>query len=222
MERIFANLYRIGGAVNHRGNAQSYLLLRKDGNLLVCHQSGPTDEEMDEIEKLGGLDSQWICHHHDTIRHGGHERLHERFGCVLHHHRKERPGVRTKSKCPSERFGSDGIQVGSDFEGHFFPTCTSGHTIYRWRARGRNFLFTSHAMNLRDNGWEFGMNDWRVDDWGPRIDAVVKLKPDYVFPGYTAPGEDTFYRLDDKKRWSLSRALRANIKKAKTFVAENR
>ena len=62
MERVFANLYRIGGVKNSRGASYSYLLLRKGGNLLVCHQSGPSEQEIAEIEQLGGIASQWICH----------------------------------------------------------------------------------------------------------------------------------------------------------------
>ena len=79
MERIFANLYRCS-APNRRGTSHTYLLVRKEGNLLIGHQTAPQPEDFDEIEKLGGIHSQWICHHHDTIRNGVHEALHARFG----------------------------------------------------------------------------------------------------------------------------------------------
>jgi hypothetical protein len=105
MERVFANLYRLGSASNKRGASHSYLLVRKEGNLLVCHQSGPSTEDIDEIERLGRIDSQWISHHHDTMRNGLHEDLHARFGCMLHHHSTDRKGVRKKTKCPEVQFG---------------------------------------------------------------------------------------------------------------------
>jgi len=212
MERIFANLYRLGSAPNRRGTSHSYLLVRKEGNLMACHQSGPSTEDIKEIEQLGGIDSQWISHHHDTIRDGLHEDLHARFGCVLHYHSTDRQGVRKKTKCPSEQFGDDGLQYGSDFEALYLPTCTAGHRIYRWRHRGKHYLFTSHALYLRDNKWDLRFNPHRVTNWGPRISTLDKLRVDYVFPGYTGVDDDEFYRLNDQTRKSLSRALKAKLK----------
>ena len=167
MERIFANLYRCGGAPNKRGMSHTYLLVRKEGNLLVCHQSGPSKMEMGEIEKLGGIDSQWICHFHDTLLDGLHEKLHKRFGCMLHHNSIDRKGVRKKTKCPSVPFEDEGCQYGSDFEALHFPTCTAGHSVYRWRHRGKYYLFTSHAIYMRDNKWDLEFNPHRLAQWGP-------------------------------------------------------
>ena len=211
MERIFSNLYRIGGASNHRGAGHSYLLVRKEGNLFVCHQSGPSEDEIAEIERLGGLDSQWICHNHDANREGIHEELYRRFGCPLHHHRAERAGVRKKTRCAYEQFDDEGLQHSPDFEVHFFPSCTAGHSLFRWRNRGRYFLFTSHALFVRDSKWDFGFNPHRAKQWGPKVDELARLRMDYVFPGYTGPGEELFYRLDDRLRKSLPRALRAKL-----------
>ena len=75
MERVLTNLYRIG-APNRRGTSYTYLLVRKDGNLLIGHQSQPSKRDIGEIEKLGGIDSQWICHQHDTLTDDVHEDLH--------------------------------------------------------------------------------------------------------------------------------------------------
>ena len=216
MERIFASLYRIDGARTHRGTGHSYLLVRKEGNLFVCHQSGPSTEDIAEIERLGGIDSQWICHNHDANRDGVHEDLYHRFGCTLHHHSAERAAVRKRTKCAYEQFGDEGLQHGSDFEAHYFPSCTAGHSVYRWRNRGRYFLFTSHALFVRDTEWDFGFNPHHVDRWSPHIDKLVKLRMDYVFPGYTTPDEDGFYRLNDQMRKSLSRALRAKVKSTRS------
>ena len=206
MERIFANLYRFGGGPDKRGTSHTYLLVRKEGNLLVCHRSGPSTEEFSEIEGLGGIDSQWICHAHDTNRDGLHEDLYSQFGCKLHHHRADRSSVRQKTKCPYVSFGDEGLEHGSDFEALYFPTCTAGCSVYRWRHRGKYYLFTSHALYLRDNKWALQFNPHRMTHWRPQLG---KLRVDYVFPGYTSRGEDGFYRLNDQRRKSLSRALRA-------------
>ena len=208
MERVFANLYRIG-APNRRGVSYTYLLVRKEGNLLVSHQTRPSTEDIDEIERLGGVDSQWICHHHDTITGGLHEDLHARFGCVLHHHRTDRASVRKKTKCPTVQYGNEGLLYGSDFEALYFPTCTAGHCIFRWRHRGKYYLFTSHAIYVRDNEWDLQFNQHRMDHWRPQLASLEKLRVDYLFPGYSSADEMGFYRLNDQTRKSLAKALRA-------------
>lgn len=207
MERIFANLYRIG-APNRRGTSHTYLLVRKEGNLLVCHQTRPSDGDIKEIEQLGGIDSQWICHNHDAVKDGFHEDMHNRFGCMIHHHRDERRAVRKKTKCPEVQYGDEGLQVGTDFEALYFPACTEGHSVFRWQYRGKYYLFTSHAMYMRDNKWDIQCR--------PRPEAAKldKLQIDCVFPGYTAVDDEEFYRLNDQTRKSLSKTLRAKLKAA--------
>jgi len=207
MERIFANLYRIG-APNRRGASYTYLLVRKEGNVLVCHQTRPSDEDIDKIGQLGGIDSQWVCHNHDTVGDGFHEDMHARFGCMIHHHRDERKAVRRKTKCPEVQYGDEGLQLGSDFEAFYFPACTVGHSVFRWRYRGKYYLFTSHAMYLHDNKWDIQCRPH------PEAAKLDKLQVDYVFPGYSEPDEDGFYRLNDQTRKSFSRALRAKLNAA--------
>jgi glyoxylase-like metal-dependent hydrolase (beta-lactamase superfamily II) len=162
---------------------------------------------------MGGLESQWVCHSHDLIRGSLHQDLHDRFGCPLHYHKIDRPRVRKKTKCPSVEFEGDGTQHGSDFEALFLPTCTAGHSIYRWRSRGKYFLFTSHAIYQRDSAWNLQFNQSHIADWS-QLATLAKFRVDYVFPGYTAVDEADFYRLDDRARKSFSRALRAKLKQA--------
>jgi len=208
MERVFANLYRIG-ALNRRGTSYTYLLVRKDGNLLIAHQSPPSTNDIGEIEKLGGVDSQWICHQHDALTDGVHEDLHTRFGCVLHHHSRDRPAVRKKTKCPTEQHGDEGLQYGSDFEVMYWPTCTSGHCIFRWHSRGKYYLFTSHAIYARDQDWDLQCNKRRLDDLRPQLSKLAKSRVDYVFPGYSSTEERGFYKLNDEARRSLANAMKA-------------
>lgn len=202
MERIFSNLYRFS-APNRRGESHTYLLLRKTGNLLVCHQTRPPAEHIKEIEKLGGVDSQWICHNHDTVKDGFHEEMHDRFGCMIHHHQDERKAVRRKTKCPQAQYDNEGLQHGDDFEALYFPACTVGHSVFRWKNRGKYYLFTSHAIYNRNNEWDIHCRPQ------PEAAQLEKLHVDYVFPGYTSPEEDSFYRLNDQTRKSFAKALKA-------------
>ena len=82
MERVVSNLYRIGGEPDKGVQSHSYLLVRKTGNLFICHQSVPTPEDVKEIKQLGGIASQWVCHHHDANRKGRHDGLFKTFGCA--------------------------------------------------------------------------------------------------------------------------------------------
>jgi glyoxylase-like metal-dependent hydrolase (beta-lactamase superfamily II) len=209
MERIFPNLYRISSAPKEEVR-HTYLLTRADGNLLVCHSGGPTDTELNEIEALGGIDSQWVCHQHDVNRDGLHENLHRRFGCELHHHRREK-GVRKKTECPVVQFDDDGLTLGSDFEALYYPSCTDGHTVYRWKSQDTYFLFTSHAFYYRKGEWELGvpMPSKRRALLRPQLAALADVHVDYVLPGYTAPDEDVQYQLDDTMRASFQKALAA-------------
>lgn len=207
MERVFANLYRMGGT-NNRGTSYSYFLVRKEGNLLIGHQSKPTKKDISEMAKLGGIDSQWVCHQHDVIEDGVHEQLHERFGCVLHHHTQDRPAVRKKTKCPVEQHGNEGLQYGSDFEVMYWPTCTSGHCIFRWQSRGKYYLFTSHAMYAEGSDWDLQCSKWRMQHLKPQMTRLSKMQVDYVFPGYSPSDEVGFYRLNEQTRKTLSKAMR--------------
>lgn len=213
MEKCFANLYRFSSIANKSRNisSHSYLLLRKEGNVMICHtKSGPPEEEFEEIEKLGGVSSQWVSHHHDIVKDGFHESLHARFGCELHYHKADRAGVRGKTKCLSVQFDNEGLRLGSDFEALYLPTCSPGHSVYRWKCQGKYYLFTSHALSMRDGAWDLHFNTRRADLYRPHLPGLAKMRVDYVFPGYTEEGEDgDYYRLNDPKRKSLSKALKA-------------
>lgn len=216
MERIFANLYRFSAVANKKRNimSHSYLLLRKEGNVMICHtKSGPPKEEFEAIEKLGGVGSQWVSHHHDIVKDGFHEALNARFGCELHYHRADRAGVRGKTKCPFEQFDDEGVEYGTDFEALYLPTCSVGHAVYRWRCRGKYYLFTSHAVYLRNGEWDLRFNDRRSELWRPHLGNLEKLRVDYVFPGYTEEGDDgEFYRLTDNDRKGFAKAVKAKYR----------
>jgi hypothetical protein len=207
MEKVFTNIYRMGKSSRTRGASYTYFLKRAKGNLLICHQTPPTDEDLDEIETLGGIDSQWVCHSHDAIKGTTHKQIHERFGAPLHVHRIDRGRVLSKARCEMDIFEGDGTTLGDDFEAFFLPTCSPGHSIYRWKSRGKYYLFTSHAMYYRDDAWDLQFN--QHNDWHRQVGPLSKQHIDYVLPGYSPSEEKGFYSLDDDMRQGLTKALRA-------------
>ena len=48
----------------------------------------------------------------------------------------------------------------------------------------------------------------------PPAAEVAKLQVDYIFPGYTAIEDASFYRLDDRLKRSFSRTIRARLRAA--------
>ena len=161
MHRISANLYRFDG--KPRGRARrtpySYLLIRKGGNLLICSQHSLVTDHLDEIEELGGIHTQLLTSYLDAKKGDYHERLYKRFGCKLCYHEAERKMTRTKTKCPEITFADEGLQLGSDFEAHHFPNrCQNGHSLFRWRYRGKYHLFTSEVVSQLNGEWDLEFN----------------------------------------------------------------
>ena len=69
MEQVLQKVYRFSGPYTKKKTAHSYLLLRDEGNLFVaCHHGPRSEEELAEVEALGGIGSQWVCHQHDVKR----------------------------------------------------------------------------------------------------------------------------------------------------------
>ncbi len=50
MECIFPNLYHFSGTPRKGETSHTYILKRNEGNLFVCHHSGLSAEDIDEIE----------------------------------------------------------------------------------------------------------------------------------------------------------------------------
>ncbi len=63
MERFFSNLYRFPYE-SPKNPAYTYLIVRKQDNLLICHTKlGSTvTDHFNEIEKLGGIKGQFVNH----------------------------------------------------------------------------------------------------------------------------------------------------------------
>lgn len=221
MERIFANLYRFVDEPFHKGKKYSYLLLRKQGNLMLCHFKRPCSvtEHFDEIERLGGVHAQFVTHNHEST--SIHDQFHARFGCKLYYHKAERAAVRRKSKCASEVFGDDGLQLDTDFQAVFFPGDTPGTTIYRWRYRGKHLWFTGHVANLVDGDWRIRLKPNSKPQLRSQFAELPKLPVDYVFPCRTHYGLEEFYRLTDETRKSFRKTLKGILKASQDQSAGN-
>jgi hypothetical protein len=86
LERIFPNLYRFTD-FGHRARSYSYLVVRKEGNLLLPGFVTSLYDHFTDIDKLGSVDLQFITHYHD-LNPAFHEKAYNHFGCKPCYHRR--------------------------------------------------------------------------------------------------------------------------------------
>ena len=60
MQCLFPNLYRFTDEPFRKGRKYAYLIVRKKGNLLLPFKGGSVSDLFKEIERLGGVDTQFI------------------------------------------------------------------------------------------------------------------------------------------------------------------
>ena len=212
MERIFPNLYRFTDEPFRKGRKFSYLLVRKKGNLLLPFKGGAVRDHFEDIERLGGVEAQFVTHNHDVIR-DFHEEVYDRFEAKLYYHKADDKKVSAKTKCPKVPFDDDGLQIDTDFWALYFPSCTAGLSIYWWRNRGKHYLFTSHVINMTEGEWYMGLDlNKAPPHLAPQFAKIAKLPLDYALPTRRAYGQEEFHRFNDYTRKSFATALRARIK----------
>lgn len=227
MDLLFPDLYRFTGESPRGESLYTFLLIREDGNLLLPCQNGSVADHFDEIEELGGIQTQFVTHNHD-VDDEVHKAVHDRFGAKLHYHETERGDISKKNGCPSEEFGDDGVAVGSDFRAIYFPSCCVGSCLYQWTSHGKEFLFTSHVINMVDGQWKMDLDLWQyrnLRDWGEgqmppdprsRIASVGEIRLDYTMPNVKA--EEEYHQFTDETRSSFRETLEAKLDEESVHV----
>ena len=215
MKRINANLYRFDSKPRGKSKtvSYSYLIVRKRGNLLICNQNCLVTDHLNEIEALGGIHIQLLVSYVDAKKGDYHETLHTRFGCKLCYHQDERKMARTKTKCPEVTFGDNGLlRLGPDFEAHHFPNrCQNGNSLFRWRCRGKHYLFTDHVLARTDGKWGLEFHPELWPEKRSLFAGLTKLEVDGLLPGNsTILGEEVCH-LTDRTRKSFRAAIRSKL-----------
>ncbi|MGY8825253.1 MAG: hypothetical protein ACKVJG_15170 [Candidatus Latescibacterota bacterium] len=194
-------------------------------------------EHFDDIEGLGGVATPFVTHNHDV---GGVlvEAVQDRFASKLCYHSAEQDAVAEKTKCPSEVFGDEGLRVGSDFHGIYFPSCCAGSSLYHWQHGERHFLFTSHVINPIEGEWQNGLDLWQyrnLREWGdremppdprPQLAKIADLPLDYSMPNVYVDGQEEYHQFSDETRTSFFQAIEeqteAGAKHVQATNASNR
>ena len=214
MERIFTDLYRFSDGPRGPSKKMSYtyLLIREQGNLLIRHWGlSSVFDHLDEIKELGGVDRQFVAHHHDAKRGDLHDRLYAEFGCKLNFHQAERRNVRAKTKCPEQEFGDGGLHMDPDFKAHFFPGHTPGMSIFQWCNRGKCFLLPSHVIQYHNDEWYIDCEPLLSPRLHTQFMDLAALQVDYLLPGASAGDKEPIHTFTDSTRTSFHEALHAQL-----------
>jgi|GEM_PF-777398 hypothetical protein len=214
MKQIFANLYRFDSKPRGKSLSvsHSYLIVRKQGNLLICNKYAPVTEYMDEIDALGGIGTQLIALDLDASSGDYHDELHACFGARLCYHEAERKMTRTKTKCPEIMFGDEGLKIGRDFEVFLFPNkCHTGTSLFRWRNRGKHYIFTAGVLRTIGEEWAVRFDPQLWPEKRALFDQLPILNSDYILPGSTPELEEDIHRLNDCSKKSLQSVIQEKL-----------
>ena len=213
MKKLFPGVYRF--SVGKRGRSHSYLLVRKQGNILICHahRGSSVVDFLDEVAGLGGIAHQFVCEGADTAPGELHEQLYERFGCTLNCHEGDRKKVAKKTECPISEFGDEGLAIGRDFR-----AINIGHTVFHWRNKSRHFLFPGHAVELHDDEWGIHMHP--VSELVSSLSTLADLPVDFLLPGRTSPREEEYHTFTDRDRRDYRRVLRESCRPTKKSLQD--
>ena len=204
MKEIFPGVYRFSKGKNSR--AHSYLLVRKQGNLLICqtNQGSSIIDFLDEVEQLGGIAQQFVAHRHDASTGELHQLLYERFGCTLSYHERHRKQIEKKTECPVFEFGDEGLELGGDFH-----AIDIGRTVFHWSDRGKHFLIPNHAVRRHDEEWNIHMDP--LLDLPSQLARLLELPVDYLLPGHTSPSDEEFHTFTDRSLKAYHQAVRERL-----------
>ena len=174
-----AQVYFCGFTSERSFGATSYLVRRKEGNVLVDspRAAGPL---LRRLEALGGVRWMFLTHRDDVA---DHRRFRERFGCerVLHA-RDAGAGTRDVER---KLEGEEPQRLGHDLLAIPVPGHTAGSTVLLYQER---FLFTGdHLMGTEDGrGLEAG-RDVCWYSWPQQIRSMERLldfRFEWVLPGH--------------------------------------
>ncbi|MCG6194660.1 MBL fold metallo-hydrolase [Leptospira sp. FAT2] len=200
---IEKNVYHCGYHSKDSYGAFSYLIVRKDGNILVDSPRF-VPSLADKIESLGGIRYHFLTHRDDVA---DHQKFHERFGCERIIHEDERSAVPNAEIFLS---GNSVYTLAEDVKIIPTPGHTKGHAVLLLDDR---FLFTGDHLAYdpnRDRLIAFRSVCWF--SWPEQTKSMKRLLDtsfEWVLPGHGYPankGYETMRRmLQDCVSWMEKR-----------------
>lgn len=176
-ELIDENVYFCGYASRNSYGASSYLIQRKDGNILVDSPRFALPLAH-RIEEMGGISRIFFSHRDDVA---DHEKFHQRFGCPRVIHRADSRGIEAEQLLD----GVAPVALDEDFLAIPVPGHTRGHVVYLYRNK---FLFTGDHLSWSDTrGRLTAFRDVAWYSWPEQTKSMRRLLDysfEWVLPGH--------------------------------------
>jgi glyoxylase-like metal-dependent hydrolase (beta-lactamase superfamily II) len=176
---IAENVYYLGYASEHSFGAASYLILRKDGNVMV---DSPRMNGMlgKKIDALGGVRHMFLTHRDDVA---DHQEWSDRFGCQrILHKRDVGPGT---GQVELQIEGIEPYDLAPDLKIIPVPGHTKGHCVL---LHDNRFLFTGDHLEFdEDIGKLRAFKDFCWYDWDKQVESMKRLLAydfEWVLPGH--------------------------------------
>jgi hypothetical protein len=195
MEPVIPGLYAsapeplgFGPSLEIRG----FLLRRERGNLLV-YRAATLDQDVEEINELGGLSRQYLNHRHEASP--ACDWVAKTFAAPLYCHAAEAESV--SATCNVDETFSERHLVDDDFEVIPTPGHTSGATAFLWDSGRHRCLFAGDTIMVNDGEWTaavLGSSD--RERYLESLELIRGLDFDVVVPSVARSGQPTHTVVD--------------------------
>ena len=173
---------------------RAFLLQREGGNLLI-YRSGFLEQDLEEVNGLGGIRRQYLNHHHEASP--ACDWVAETFGAPLHVH--EDDARATSEICEVSETFSERHKIGDDFEVIPIPGHTDGATAFLWDTGEHRALFTGDTVFFGRGRWRAAVLDGISDRerYIESLQLIRSLDFDLVVPGIALAGQP-YYEFVEK------------------------
>ena len=173
---------------------RAYLLQREQGNLLI-YRAATLEQDVEEINALGGISRQYLNHHHEASP--ACDWVARTFGAPLNVHEIDAPSV--SEICNVDEIFSERHHLDDDFEVIPIPGHTSGATAFLWDTRQHRCLFTGDSIFFPRGKWVAAVLDGVSDRerYLESLELIRSLDFDLIVPGIAAAGQP-YYEFVEK------------------------
>jgi glyoxylase-like metal-dependent hydrolase (beta-lactamase superfamily II)/ferredoxin len=197
-ERLAENVYWCGFASKDSYGAQSYLITRAEGNVLVDSPRF-TRPLVQKLEALGGLRYVYLTHQDDVA---DHDQFRKHFGAEGILHESEAHGSLETIERPLR--GDGPWTLAPDLRIIATPGHTRGHTVLLYRDE---FLFTGDHL-YADEDRLTASREFNWHSWDEQLRSIEKLVHEpfaWVLPGHGYRFHTSLERMRDEVRAALNR-----------------
>lgn len=170
-------------------------LLQREGDNLLIYRSANLEQDVEEVNELGGVRRQYLNHSHEASP--ANDRVAELFDAALYVHEEDAPEASEVANV-NETF-SERHQLSEDFEVIPIPGHTGGATAYLWDTGRHRVLFTGDTIFFSRGGWRAAVLDGISDreQYIESLRLIRSLEFDLIVPGIAAAG-NPYYEFVEK------------------------